>query len=122
MTTKTPAAAPKNTTKAPKAGKPETNGHAKKEGLRAPQVRILAALKKSGKAMTRNQLSEKAPVDLAMCTEYIGSTDADKRKANDAKHFPSLISLGYVKFGNGEDAGGTVVEITKSGIKALEKA
>src|SRR5690242_1633048 len=67
------------------------------KGLRAPQVRILQALAKSGKPLSRKEIAEKAPVDLAACVEYIGSADPAIRKANDVKHFPSLVSLGLVK-------------------------
>lgn len=74
-----------------------TNGKPEKKGLRAPQLRILKALKKSeATPRDRNWIAEKAPVDLATCVEYCGSPDPAKRKANDAKHFPSLLSLGFL--------------------------
>lgn len=79
-----------------KAAKKAATPRAKKDGLRKPQIRVLKLLaKKDG--LDRNQISEKAPVDLATCVEYIGSHDPDIRAANDTKHFPSLISLGLVK-------------------------
>jgi hypothetical protein len=124
-----PAAAPKAATK-PAAAKPAPKAAAApapakkeaKKGLRQPQVRILAALKKAGKALSRADISQKAPVDPAACVEYIGSNDADVRKANDAKHFPSLISLKLVKFANPDEGAATVYEITAAGTQALEKA
>lgn len=108
--------------KVPKA-KAESNGKPAKKGLRGPQVRILKALKKSeGTPRDRNWISEKAPVDLATCVEYCGSPDPAKRKANDAKHFPSLVSLGFLKIAIPEESGPTVYQITKAGIAALAKA
>lgn len=118
-------AAPKKAA-AKKATKKEGVGRAKKEGLRNPQVRILAALAKHGE-MTRAAIAEKAPVDVATCVEYVGSDDEAKRLANDKKHFPSLVSLGFVKqdwYPNKEtDAQGpTHYTITAAGKKALEAA
>jgi|SRR6185369_4445548 len=93
-------------TKTPKA--------TKKAGLRKPQYRILKALSKKS-PMTRSEIAGKAPVDIAACVEYIGSSDTAVRKANDKKHFPSLITLGLVKFANDEDATGASYEITAKG-------
>ncbi len=119
------------TNKAPKteSTKP-TVGAKKKEGLRKPQVRILAFLAKVNKPQDRNAIAANSPVDLAMCTEYLGSDDEAKRKANDAKHFPSLVTLGFIKaiepkVIEGEPAGGMTYQITASGkvaLKAAEKA
>jgi predicted transcriptional regulator len=92
---------------------------AKKEGLRKPQVRILAALNKHG-GMPRTKISEKAPVDLACCTEYIGSDDEATRKANDKSHFPSLLTLGFVSAA--ADEGPTQYAITPKGRAALKTA
>lgn len=83
------------TPKATAKPEPSSNGH-KKEGLRAPQVRILQALSKAKSPLTRKQISEKAPCDLAFLTEYMGSQDDEIRAKNDAKMM-SLRSLGYVK-------------------------
>lgn len=113
-----PAKASKGKTKpAPKKteSKKETN-----PGLRKPQIRILAALSK-GKPMTRAMIAEKSPVDVASCVEYLGSHDPDVRKANDTKHFPSLITLGLVKFANGEEFGGVTYEISAKGRDAYAK-
>lgn len=76
---------------------PASKKSTSEKDLRKPQYRILKALAKSSKPLTRGQISEKAPVDVASCVEYMGSPDATIRKANDAKHFPSLITLGLVK-------------------------
>jgi hypothetical protein len=65
--------------------------------LRKPQVRILQCLFKAGKELTRAQIAVKAPVDPAGCVEWIGSHDPDKRAANDVKHFPSLVTLDFIK-------------------------
>ena len=97
----------------------EPKAEKKSDGLRAPQVRILKALA-AGKALTRKELAEAAPVDQASCTEHIGSQDAAKRKANDAKHWPSLISLGLVA---AEEKDAVVLySITAAGRKALKTA
>lgn len=112
-------------TKTPKtkaAPKPESNGRVgrtKKDGLRSAQERILKALARTS-PMTRKLISQKAPCDLANCTELVGSADDDKRKANDIKHFPSLISLGLVRIRIDEEQG-SMVEITAAGKKAAEK-
>lgn len=113
--------------KATKAkAKAERNGapRAKKDGLRKPQLRILSALKKSSRPMTRTDIAKKAPVDQAACVEYIGSHDPDVRKANDSKHFPSLITLGLVKAEQHDvDGRDTVMySLTAKGRQALEKA
>lgn len=141
-TTKTPTKKPAAKTSAKPAAKPapkaSTNGKAAKgtakpatsvkkkddNGLRKPQVRILAALAKTGRPMTRVELAKAAPVDQATCVEYLGSADPEKRKANDVKHFPSLVSLGYVKQIMDDQDGSTVWvhTITATGKKALESA
>lgn len=119
MTTATKTSAAKKTTK---AAAPKEK--AKKDGLRKPQVRILAALARNKAALTRSQIAEKAPVDAAACVEYIGSADEAVRKANDVKHFPSLISLGLVKIEQRDvDGTDTILHtITAKGRTELEKA
>lgn len=95
---------------------------AKKEGLRAPQERILKTLL-AGES-TRKQLAEKATFDVTMGTEYLGSSDDEVRIKNDTKHFPSLISLGFVKAEEHEDSEGrkqTFYKITAEGKKAAAK-
>lgn len=129
-TTSTPAA-PVAAKKAPKAKKPvakkpakatnESAGRPRKEGLRKPQIRILQALKKAGKPLDRKTIAAKAPVDVATCVEYIGSHDDSIRAANDKKHFPSLLTLGFVKFGPSAEEGGVAYEISAKGKQALEK-
>lgn len=118
----TTTAATKSTKKPATKKTADSNGKA--SGLRAPQVRILKALVKAGKPMTRSQISEKAPVDQAACVEYIGSHNPDVRLANDAKHFPSLVTLGYVKAEMHDVDGRDVVQytVTAKGAKAAEKA
>lgn len=109
--------------------KTETNGHVgrtKKEGLRGPQVRILKALAKAAqgnqKDLTRAQIAKLAPVDQAACVEYLGSHKEEVRIANDAKHFPSLVSLGLVRFGKEQEGNGVSYEITATGKKVADKA
>ena len=111
-----PAAAP-----AKKAAPTPKTAGSNGSSLRKPQARILLALRKAGKGLTRSQIAEKANVDNAGCVEWVGSADDSIRKANDAKHFPSLVSLGYVKFGNNDGSAAAVYEITAKGRAAAEK-
>ena len=86
--------------------------------LRKPQVRVLEALAKAKEPLTRSVIADKAKVDQAGLTEYIGSTDKTKRAANDKrKGWKSLISLGYVKAEDSE--GATAYSITAAGRKAV---
>lgn len=111
------------TTSTTTSAAPKVNAAKAAKSMRGPQVRILAALAKSSKAMTRKQIAEKAPCDLAWCTEYVGSSDAEVRKSNDAKKFPSLVTLGFIKFAATEDGtDGTAYAITDKGRKELTKA
>lgn len=100
-----------------KSAQPPLRG---KEGLRAPQIRILQALSKSKTPLNRAEIASQAPCDVASLTEQLGSLDEAKRLVNDVKHFPSLLSLGFVKSDTGES--GVVYSITANGRKALEKA
>jgi hypothetical protein len=121
MTTK------KTTTPAPKKSAKRTaraataKPAATKGGLRKPQVRILAALKKAGKELTRKEIAEKAPVDNAYCTEWIGSVDPTIRAKND-KACVSLLTMKFVKASEGDGKAVTTYAITPAGIKALESA
>jgi hypothetical protein len=121
-TKKSPKAA-KKTTKKKAAAKQEKKAPAKKDGLRKPQVRVLKALGKSKKPLSRAAVADKAPVDRACCVEYIGSPDADVRKRNDKKKFPSLVTLGLVKQEQHDiDGKDTIVHsLTSKGRKALAK-
>lgn len=117
-TTNTPKA---QETKATTAGSTAT-APAKKAGLRKPQVRILALLAKSKKALTRRQISEGATVDNAFCTEYLGSNDGEVRARNDSK-FKSLRTLGLIKAeSSGDEKDTTVYTITAKGREGLKKA
>jgi predicted transcriptional regulator with HTH domain len=112
MATKTTTSKATEKTATPKASAADKRG-----GLRKPMVRILKALSKAKAPLTRSEIAEKAPCDVAGCVEWIGSSDADVRKANDTKHFPSLITLGLVKIDTTAD-GHTAYTITAKG-KAL---
>lgn len=124
---KTPKAknvAPKTAAKkaAPKVEETKKPGAAKKVGLRGPQWRILTVLSKSKVPMSRQQMSDKANVDLATFTSYIGSDNPEKRAILDKRKFPSLLTLGLVKFSNDEDSRAFMYEITAKGRKEAEKA
>jgi len=88
--------------------------------LRQPQVRILAALLKHGE-LSRAELADKAPVDQAACCELIGSEDKATRLKNDKRHFPSLLSLGYVSSANPKEGGAIRYSITAKGREAAKK-
>lgn len=113
----------KNTAKtAPKTAEKKAAPAKKADGLRKPQVRVLKALVKAGKPLTRNEIAEKAGVDAAWLTEYIGSPDAEKRAKNDAK-FKSLITLGLVKFAAPADEGEPArYDVTPKGRETSKKA
>lgn len=120
--TATTTAKTTKSTKATANGKPAgTPGRAKKEGLRSAQVRILQYLSKAKSAQPRKTIAEKAPCDLANCTELLGSHDDAKRISNDDKYFPSLVTLGAVKVQVTEDEGVTYV-ITGKGNQLLTAA
>jgi hypothetical protein len=132
-TAEAPKKAPKKAAKTPAKKAPVKKAPVKKsapaaektstkkiEGIRKPQARILEALFKAGHPLSRKQIAEKATVDKAWCTEWIGSNDQAKREANDHKHFPSLISLGFVKFSIPGDRGEVFYEITAAGRKAIK--
>lgn len=96
---------------------------AKKEGLRKPQVRVLAALEKASRALNRAEISAKGEVDLAMLNSYIGSHDDKVRAKNDKNVCLSLLTLGYVKTSAAEEEGhGVYYKITATGSTALKKA
>ena len=100
----------------------ESKPRAKKEGMRKPQVRILAALKKAGKSLSRAQIAENAPCDRAWLNEWLGAHDEAKRKANDVKFFPSLLTLGFIRYAKPNDDGQPTYDITAAGKKAVEAA
>jgi hypothetical protein len=95
----------------PTAGKTDTIPE-----LRKPQIRILKCLA-DGRARTKPQIVKDARVERGWCTSYLGSNDPEKRAYNDAREFPSLLTLGYIR-SEIVDAGGKdiyVYEITDKG-------
>jgi hypothetical protein len=114
----------KKSVKTAKTVKSDKAPRAKKEGLRKPQIALLKFLAKAKKAFTRSILAEKAEVDVAGCCEWLGAVSEEKRLANDVKHFPSLISLGLVRFAPEEEVNGRAVptyQITAKGTAAAAK-
>lgn len=95
--------------------KNETNGHS--NGLRKPQARILAALKKAKRPLKGSEIALKAPVDKSSLTSLIGSHKDDVRTTNDERYFPCLLTLGLVKALKMED--GYEYEITTKGLKTV---
>lgn len=121
MTTKNAATGTKATTTkaATKKATKKAKAAKKADGLRKPQLRILEALAKSAKPLARKGLAAAAKVDSAGCTEWLGSADDAVRKANDAKHFPSLVTLGFVK-AEQQEGEPVTYSITAAGRKALK--
>ncbi|MGL6095365.1 MAG: hypothetical protein ACRC7O_06150 [Fimbriiglobus sp.] len=93
-----------------------------KPALRAPQIRVLKALAKAGKPLSRKEIAEKAATDLAMLTEYIGSNDSVIRAKNDVNRWPSLLTIKLIKFAPAGDDNGVYYDLTAAGRKAAEKA
>lgn len=91
----------------------------KMTGLRKPQVKVLAALAKSDKPLSRKEIATTAAVDQSMCTEYLGSSDDAIRAKNDVKVMPSLLTLGHIVVAKSDD-GKDSYSITAAGRKALE--
>lgn len=109
--------------KAKKAAKPKAKpAKAAKptNGIRKPQLAILKALAKAGRSLTRGQIADKAKVDVAWLTSWIGSHDEGVRKANDKKHFPSLLTLGLVKYAPGDEDGAVAYQVTAKGEKVAK--
>lgn len=101
-----------------RVSKPKASPTANIGGLKAAQVSILKALAvpKTG-CLNRKVIAGLANVVASSCTEYLGSTNADIRKKNDTKHYPSLITMEYVKFTESDD--GVTFCITPKGRKFL---
>jgi hypothetical protein len=83
-------------------------------------LRVLGALSKSDKPLSRSEISKAGPVDQSMLTEYIGSSDDKIRLKNNAKVGVSLLTRGFAT-ATAKDAV-TTYSITTSGRKALESA
>lgn len=122
----TPKAAPKtkkkNVKKAAPVAKLSKNGRGRsaKDGLRAPQYRILKALSKSNRAMTKPEIAAKSEVDPTKMGEYLGPRDGETKKAQKRYPFPGLFELGMVRESlNEEGAAVRAWVITSKGRKAL---
>ncbi len=100
----------------------KTEGKPEKKGLRKAQVKVLQVLLKAD-GLNRQQIAEKSGCDLAWMNSWIGSNDKEVRAKNDAKEFPCLLTLGYVKVvpATSDDIRGTCYSISSNGRKALEK-
>jgi hypothetical protein len=123
-TATTKAAAAKKTTKAKVTKAAAAKKAADPNKLGKPLVRILTTLAKNKAPLTRAQISEKAGVDHAFLSTYLGAHDPDVRKANEAKRGTTgLITRGLVKADEDDRDGRTVVVyvITAAGRAALAK-
>lgn len=115
--------AKKSAKSAPKKATTSKTPRTRKEGLRAPQIRILSLLARNKHPLPRVEIAEKAEVDLAYCNSYIGSSKPEIRKKNDKNVCLSLLSAGFVSEQEPEDGErGMRYVITASGKKALAAA
>lgn len=105
-----------------KQAAPEKAPATKASKLRAAQVRALKAL--SSNPMTKKELLEVKVCSPSDLVSYLGHLDEEKRKVNDEKWFPSLITLGYVKSNVKKDTpkGEETYSITPAGKSALARA
>jgi DNA-binding MarR family transcriptional regulator len=93
--------------------------------LRKPQIRILVVLSKAKSPLNRKMVAEAAKVNVAWCTEYLGSLDLEQNAKIKARTgYKTLIGYGYAKAKEVETEGKkqVVYEITESGRDALENA
>lgn len=67
------------------------------ESLRLPQKRILVAMLKAARPLTRNEIVLLADVDRHNLTRYLGSDDEEARSRSDTEYWPCLLSLGLVR-------------------------
>jgi hypothetical protein len=112
--------APAKAKKEDKAAKPE-KAPKDKSGLSKPQVRVLQALAKAGKALDRKQLSSKAEIDGTLIGNTVGYLDPEINAR--PVHANNLVNRKFVKIEthdiDGKDV--TTFTITASGKAALAK-
>lgn len=117
------AAVKKAPAKAKKEAKPAKAEKAPKDksGLSKPQVRILQALAKAGKALDRKQLASKADIDGTLIGNAAGYLDPEINAR--PVHANNLVNRKFVKIEthdiDGKDV--TTFTITASGKAALAK-
>lgn len=121
--TKTAKKATKKATpkKAPvkKASKPSANGEAKEKGVNKPQLRILQALAKINKRISKKELAEKSQVDPTKMGVFVGPRDNESAATSERWPFPGLVELGLVKVDQHEDERGHYCTITAKGKKLV---
>lgn len=112
---------PETDGKTPKAAKPapESNGKApvKDGGIKGPRLRILQAVAKAGRGLTRGEISEATGIGSGF-TSLLGHLEADRREEG------SLSKLGFLSPKADDVDGKQVVvwNLTAAGRKAMEKA
>lgn len=97
------------------------------KGLRLDQVRVLRALSKSKRALTKPETAEAAGIDPTKTGVYIGPRKGESPRTSERWAFPGLVELGYVRLTltrpeTDGAKGRTAVEITAAGRKALAAA
>lgn len=95
-----------------------------KEGLRKPQLRVLEALSKQKKPLSRKGVAKVSSVDEASLSGYIGANDPEIRAKDDAeKGWPCLLTLKLLKIDQMDEEGRSksFYSITKAGRDALDK-
>jgi hypothetical protein len=97
-------------------------------GLQGPHVLVLKALARTTKALTRTEIGERAKVNVASLTRYVGSPSAGTRRNNERSikaggvGYKSLVTLGYVKEvlpDNPDQKSGVAYQLTAAGRKKL---
>lgn len=103
--------------KVKKSTKTTSNGYAKPDSLRRPQIAILQAISKSKNGLTRTEISSVVPGNLS---EHLGSTRAN---AKPNKYTTSLLEWKYVKAEQNDENGKDVIRyiLTALGRKQLQK-
>lgn len=91
--------------------------------LSKAQLAVLTVLK-AGARLTRKEIAAQGKTDLAYLSTWIGSSDAETRKANDQKRgVKSLLTLKFVKDEqhDGEAMSYTITPAGRAALKAAEQ-
>jgi hypothetical protein len=96
----------------------QTASEPKVKGLGKPAIRVLQCLAKSKSPLTRAEIAEKAPVDIAWVSLFVGFKDGREGGKDD------LVAMGAAKVTQQDVNGRDVLHysITAKGRQVLEKA
>ncbi len=111
------------TKKSPKTTPTVPSSNGTTQELREPQRKILEALARADRPLTKSQLAEIAQADVSKMQRYVGSLDPILTlKKENQTGFPALVTLGYVQLTKQSRPKGVavaLVEITAKGKQAL---